>query len=158
MWKSVLKSGASLCVKKYRSMSQTKVAALTSPVRLFLPDAPELQDPRCWSWCRSRSWSWAQSRNPWSAGKQQVQFCLTRTVISSLSDREEGHAQPKTWLRHLEGGLSEEEVRWGKRGGAFSVECCVQSKSQPGVDPSFPDNKGGEIYMWSNIQMWLIDR
>lgn len=117
MWISVLKSCSFLGLKKKKVSKYVPKRGSGSA----LPGAPlpswcsRAAGPRSWSWswCRSRSWSWAQPRNPWSAGKQQVQFCLTRTVISSLSDREEGHAHLKSDWNTLRG----ERARRGGGGG-----------------------------------------
>lgn len=80
---------------------QTSASTLICPVRhARLPDASELQDP---GW----SWFWTGRQKPWSAGKQQVQFCLTHTVISSVLKRRGRQSPPlkSEWDSSGNGGV-----------------------------------------------------
>lgn len=135
-WISVLKSrsfpGVKKKVSKYVPRRGSGSALPGAPLSSWCSRAA---GPRSWSWSwwRSRSWSWAQPRSPWSAGKQQVQFCLTCTVLSSPSGREEGHAHLKSDWNTLGGGGESGggggELGWWSweaRGSQWSVvsRCC----------------------------------
>lgn len=148
IWIFVLISSCFPCVtcvlKKCRNMSQSGATALILPVRLFSSWCCRAAGPRCWS-C-----SWAERHKPWSAGTLQVQFCLTRTVISSLSDGEEGQsAHPKSDWDTLRG----ERGRGGPRG--LSVVPCVKSYQ---VLSDVPELRAGKIAGDLLLRLWIYTK